>query len=312
MNQLPEQDLPPGRHQLLKERLMTEIRHEDPAPARSGNKWLRPAIAAAAVATAVAVTFVSLPSGGEAASPAAPNEAASPVATNDVVALLENVALAAEHEKAPDDIRDDQFVYVESKVSYMTFEEGKAPERAPIHKREIWLSVDGTLPGLLEEDRDHDAHMVLKPGKSGIPTSTDYRNLQTLPTDPDKMLDWLHKNSEGGKSADQNAFVLVGDLSQESLLPPEVGAALYRAAAEIPGVTVVQDAVDAEGRHGVAVAREDDGVREELIFDPKTYEFLGEREVVVGDTEDGLKKGMVMGVSAILERTVVDKAGQRP
>ncbi|WP_405907193.1 CU044_5270 family protein [Streptomyces sp. NBC_00828] len=300
MNQLPENDLPPGRHRLLKEHLMTEIRREDEAPARTGGKWLRPAIAAAAVAVVAATAIVALP-GGE----------SSPATSEEAVALLENVALAAEHEKVPDDIRDDEFVYIQSKVSYMTYEEGKAPTRAPVHKREIWLSVDGTLPGLLEEDRDHDSHLVLEPSKPGIPSNTNYRNLQTLPTDPDKMLDWLHKQSDGGKSEDQNTFVLVGDLSYESLLPPDVGAALYRAAAEIPGVTVVQDAVDADGRHGIAVAREDDGIRQELIFDPKTYEFLGERQVAVQDTY-GLKKGQVVGVSAILDRTVVDKAGQRP
>lgn len=303
MNQLPENDLPPGRHRLLKEHLMTEIRREerdDQAPARRGNRWLRPAIAAAAVAVVAATAIVALP-GGE----------SSPAASTEVAALLENVALAAEHEKVPDGIRDDQFVYVQSKVSYMSFEEGKEPRRAPVHKREIWLSVDGTLPGLLEEDRDHDSHMVLEPSTPGIPSNTNYRNLQTLPTDPDKMLDWLYENGDGGKSEDQNAFVLVGDLSYESLLPSEVAAALYRAAAEIPGVTVVQDAIDADGRHGIAVAREDDGVRQELIFDPKTYEFLGERQVAVQDA-DGLKKGQVVGVSAILERTVVDKAGQRP
>ncbi|WP_330306520.1 MULTISPECIES: CU044_5270 family protein [unclassified Streptomyces] len=170
-----------------------------------------------------------------------------------------------------------QFVYIESKVGYSTQEEGKPARLDPIHQREIWLSVDGTRWGLLEEDRDRLGHVKLEPSTPGVPSNTDYRNLQTLPTDPDRMLEWLHKNSHGGKSEDQNTFVLVGDLVGESLLPPDVAAALFRAAAKIPGVVVVPDSVDAAGRHGVAVARVDSGEREELIFDKKTKEYLGER-----------------------------------
>jgi hypothetical protein len=75
---------------------------------------------------------------------------------------------------------------------------------------------------------------------------------------------------------------------------------------------VIDDAVDAAGRHGVAVARIDDGERTELIFDKKTKEFLGEREVAVEDLPYGFKKGEVTGRTAILERTLVDKKGERP
>ncbi|EPH44793.1 hypothetical protein STRAU_2155 [Streptomyces aurantiacus JA 4570] len=52
-----ERDLPPGRHLLLKEHLMTEIRQsqsenraEPPATARRRRPWLRPALVAGAVA----------------------------------------------------------------------------------------------------------------------------------------------------------------------------------------------------------------------------------------------------------------------
>jgi len=307
MNTLPEKDLPPGRHELLKEHLMTEIRQvserqDTPAPARGRAKWLRPAIAAAAVAAVAATVVVALPSDGK----------TTAGASKEAVALLGDIALAAEHQKVPDNIRDDQFVYIESKVGHSTQEEGKPARLDPIHQREIWLSVDGTRWGLLEEKHNGNDHVKLDPETPGVPSNTNYRNLQTLLTDPDKMLDWLHKASDGGKSEDQNTFVLVGDLVGESLLPPDVAAALFRAAAKIPGVVVVPDAVDAAGRHGVAVARVDSGEREELIFDKKTHEYLGEREVAVEDLSWGFKKGQTTGSSAILKREVVDKAGRRP
>ncbi|MGW6206314.1 hypothetical protein ACWF9B_22075 [Streptomyces sp. NPDC055089] len=94
-------------------------------------------------------------------------------------------------------------------------------------------------------------------------------------------------------------------------MPPKVAAALYRATAKIPGVVVVHDAVDAAGRHGIAIGREDAGVMEQLIFDKKTKAFLGEREVAVRDAGQ-MKKGDLLGVSAVMHRMVVDGLGQQP
>ncbi|MEV6592195.1 CU044_5270 family protein [Streptomyces acidicola] len=322
MNQLPElpeKDLPPGRHLLLKEHLMTEIRQEQhhttaDAPARRRNGWLRPAIAAAAVAAAAAVTFTVLPSSGDSGRPAASKQA---------VQLLEDIALAAEGADVPGDIRDDQFVYIQSKGAYTTHDYG-TEKLAPVREREIWLSVDGSQWGLLEDDREGVGRMTLKPSGGSLEIGgkkvelpqrrdtgreTDYRALSTLPTDPDKMRDWLYRVSsaeveEERPDKDNAAFVLFGDLIHESLMPPKVSAALYRAAAKIPGVEVVRNVKDSVGREGIAISRESGGVREEQIFDAKTFTYLGEREVD--------ENGKVTGMSAVLERTVVDKAGQRP
>jgi hypothetical protein len=301
MNQLPEKDLPPGRHRLLKEHLMTEIRREDPAPAHRGKKWLRPAIGTLAVATA-AVTFVVLPSSGGGASAKPPSKA--------TVALLEDIALAAENSDAPSGIRDDQFVYIKSRIAYTSQGINNRPEKLdPIHDREIWLSVDGTRWGLLEEKLNDNDHVELEPDSPDNKRATDYRALSKLPTDPDKMRAWLYEVSaeevdDEQPDKDYAAFVLLGDLIGESLMPPKVSAALYRAAAKIPGVELVRGVKDAAGREGVAVARQSGGRREQLIFDEKTYTYLGERELD--------EKGKVVGMSAILKRTVVDKPGQRP
>ncbi|MEU0738476.1 CU044_5270 family protein [Streptomyces sp. NPDC006134] len=303
MNRLPERDLPPGRHRLLKEHLMTEIRHTDrPAPARKPSGWLRPALVAGAAAAVVATLTVALPSGESA-----------PATSKEAVALLEDIALAAEKADAPTDIRDDQFVYIKSKGGWTVQRGDDAPaELEPVHQREVWLSVDGSREGMLHDPYAKSDHEPLEKPTPGIPSNTDYRHLQTLPTDPDEMFEWLNSVSEGSDSKDEANFVLVGDLARESLMPPAQAAALYRAAAKIRGVFVVDDAVDAAGRHGIAVARVDDGERVELIFDKKTKEFLGEREVAVEDLPWGFEKGDVTGRFAVLERAVVDKAGQRP
>lgn len=283
---------------------MTEIRQEQHAPAdtpaRRRNAWLRPAIAAAAVAAAAAVTFTVLPSSGESGRPAASKQA---------VRLLEDIALAAEHADVPAGIRDDQFVYIKSRDAYTPQVIGGPAKLDPVHDREVWLSVDGTREGLLEEDRDGLEHQPLGPDSPKNKRATNYRALSKLPTSTEKMRDWLYETSadqveEERPDKDYAAFVLFGDLIRESLMPPKVSAALYRAAATIPGVEVVRNVKDSVGREGIAVTRQSGGVREEQIFDAKTYTYLGEREVD--------ENGEVTGMSAVLERTVVDKAGQRP
>ncbi len=282
---------------------MTEIRRTDrPAPARKPSGWLRPALVAGAAVAVLATLSVTVPSSGESA----------PAASKEAVALLEDIALAAEHADVPHGIRDDRFVYLRSKVGW-TVQEGDGPAKLePVHQREVWLSVDGSREGMLHDPVVRSDHELLEKQTPGLPDNTNYRHLQTLPTDPDEMHDWLHDNSAGHRSKDEATFALVGALARESLMPPAQGAALYRAAAKIPGVFVIDDTVDAAGRHGVAVARVDAGQRVELIFDKRTKEFLGERTVAVEDLPWGFEKGEVTGRTAVLERAVVDERGRRP
>ncbi|MFI8193038.1 CU044_5270 family protein [Streptomyces sp. NPDC085946] len=308
MNQLPERDLPPGRHRLLKEHLMTEIRHDEPASAPGRVRWLRPAIAAAATATAAAVAFVLLPASGGDASARPPSRA--------TVALLEDIALAAGHERDYGTIRDDQFVYVDSKVSYSRSEDGRTTVQPP-HRLESWHSVDGTREGLMRETGRGDWPLDpdARPGEPGHEVSTSFRHLSTLPTDPGEMYDWLREVAPrySGQDTDQAVFVLAGDLIQSAIVPPEQGAALYRAVARVPGVTVVEGAVDAVGRRGVAITRQDpdNPTRDEWVFDPETYEFLGERSVATDDYEN-VTEGTVTSSTAVLRRAVVDEPGRRP
>lgn len=129
-----------------------------------------------------------------------------------------------------------------------------------------------------------------------------------MPTDPHALLKLIYATEKGhGQTPDQEAFTTIGDLLRESIAPPNVSAALYRAAALIPGVTVVKSVRDAIGRPGVAVAFAFRGTRTDWIFDSKTLQMLGEREVV---TARG--KVTVMGETAILVRAVVNHPGQLP
>lgn len=313
MTQLPEKDLPPGRHLLLKEHLMTEIRQE-PAPAPSSSrKWLRPVLVAGAVATVAAVTVTLLPSPDEPFVP--PVAHASP----GVVQLLEDAALAAEHAELRVD--GDQFTYVRSKSAYgVAVNACTVGNVGPLDTREVWKAVDGKAEGLLISG-EH-GRLPIEGDSDPEPSDQNYDNLKKLPTDPDKMLAWLYQHKEGeGRSDADLAFDLAVQLLIESVMPPKTSAALYRAMAKIPGVVLVKDSVDAVGRHGTAVGFvRGDASRHDMIFDPKTWELLGERDVVLKDSRtnpgqgcDGIiKAGSVQGARAILQRAIVDKAGQRP
>lgn len=334
---LPEKDLPPGRHSHLKEHLMREIR-QIPVPedekAKSGRrrKWLRPVVAGPALAGALALAVVAgiamtgadgsaTPVGREGRATYAFAPEVNGDTTGGAAGLLDRIATVAARSPAGGTVRDDQFVYVRSTVSAATVGEGIETELAAPHRREVWLSVDGTRPGLLREPGGHLDNQALErdpaPGEPGYGQSANYRHLQTLPTDTDAMLKWLRAQGDPGdskRSPDQDAFVLVGNLLKESLMPPDVGAALFRAAARIKGVVVVPDAVNADGRHGVAVARYDaynQGLRDELIFDSKSLRLIGSRSVATRAT-DSIEAGQVLATSAVLERAVVDTKGRRP
>ncbi|WP_020136588.1 CU044_5270 family protein [Streptomyces sp. 351MFTsu5.1] len=232
--------------------------------------------------------------------------------------LLDRISLAAADTSVPTPHRG-QYIYIASKVadSYIKADgdkhEGVSSE---LHSRQVWNSLDGRDGWLIEAGETSDKSITLK---SDTPFSGAYDALAALPTDPDALLRRIYRASDANRDPevprDQAAFVAIGDLLTESYPPAEVGAALYKAAAKIPGVVSVDDAVDATGRHGVAIARQNDtdGERTEWIFDKKTLQFLGERVVVVKATADSpLKVGTVTFTSAITERAVVDAAQQVP
>jgi len=166
--------------------------------------------------------------------------------------------------------------------------------------------------------------------------------VRQLPTDPQALLTRLYATySPAGErpynrrrfsreEQDQRVFGLVADLLRDNVVPPAVQAAIYRALPSIPGVQLQRGAVDAAGRHGVAFARvyelpSDDGhIRAEIILDPRTYQYLGWRQVVVNDfvadsvTIDGRRvrphvaKGTVFDWTARTAAAIVNRPGQRP
>lgn len=245
--------------------------------------------------------------------------------------LLDRIATVASKSDAIQ-VGDGQFVYVRT---LQMENEGKFGDPVKLGKpgeREVWMTQkSGPVidEGLIHQDgRYYPITVGVPDGEKpvGYPAGLNrptYTWLASLPTDPDALLRRLATEITADQDArdtpaderdpDQDAFDAIGELLRETLMPPKTAAALYKAAARIPGVSVDSDAVDAAGRHGIGVARDNTraGWRTAWIFDSATLGYLGERTYLIRDSSLG-RKGAVTSRSAVLERAVVDALREKP
>ena len=292
-------------------------------PGRRAGKGDRPrrprrAVVAAVAATtglAIIATVIGIASLGS------PSRPAVDVAA---VGLLAKVADAAGRQPAPH-VRDSQYMYIETKeaVSSVALKPlGSAPPRPSRHTHlklitsRVWVPVANSCGPVYKRSVSANGKTTiqtfsgLRCGNIGWLNDPTYRLLQRLPTNPHTLLAMIYRVERGhGPGPAQEAFVTIGDLLRSTIAPPKVAAALYRAAALIPGVILVAHATDAIGRHGVAVARigpgVDGGIRDELIFSQAALQLIGERTVIA-------RTGVTTTATAIIARAFVDHRGQIP
>jgi hypothetical protein len=98
----------------------------------------------------------------------------------------------------------------------------------------------------------------------------------------------------------------IGELMGEALVPDALGRTLHQVATQLPGAEVLATAIDELGRTGHGIARDERGQRVELIFDPDSFELLGNREVLVDPDADFAPSGALVGWTSYLSREVVD------
>ncbi|WP_028800157.1 CU044_5270 family protein [Streptomyces sp. 142MFCol3.1] len=342
-------DLPDDRLRVLKEHLLSEIRQSVPAtapeaaadavtaPRRRRRRWVPVVapLAAAAVAAAVLITGVDHHGRHPDTVQSAPSKAST---------LLENAAAVVSREPAVK-VGHHQYVYIRS-VSAGRDNPLQAmwtDKHGHVHKK--YSKTAGKLTKLqtLREwipwsrsqggaqaygDKAPERFDFPGPGEGTVGgpghTQSPFEDLAGLPRDPAAAIraieaDWRRQmeNAENTKGNMRPAvsmpwvFEYLGGMLQESV-DPQTTAFLYRAAAQIPGTRVIPDAVDAVGRHGVAITLDGQAEdRQEWIFDKSTYAFLGFRDVTREDTVIG-KAGSVIQTTAVLQRAVVDRVGEEP
>lgn len=289
--------LPSDRHDLLKDHLMRELIKDGqgarlatvpgsrkPAPRRRFTLIAVPLATVAVVAATVVATVGSQ----------------TPTTDPEAVDLLNRIAAVAAAKKAVA-VRDDQYVYIRTQ-GFMKI----AEDDVRILRQSSWTAVDGKRAGLRRitvltgpppRPRDPLASyakgtrdMMLSPD----PNVTTFRELEALPTDPDVLLDKIYADSLGEQSRQSAALETIGDMLDDATLLPELDAALYRAAAKIPGVTVVEHAKDYAGRSGIGLTFKDRADSAVWVFDKKSLNYLGTNK------------------EALLDTAVVDKFRQTP
>jgi hypothetical protein len=240
-----------------------------------------------------------------------------------VAAVLDNAALAAQSEPAVTP-RPRQFIYTKRMLAvYEPRDHGYPPERVT-QAIESWTSAGGTRPGLTVTSgpTTKTTRLVVSACVDGFVypaimthqpaiithqrcTARRYAGYRPwLPTTTAGMRAYLENGPRDGSPAQsmiETGFYLLTGVD----LTPAQQAAVYRALAQVPGLTVVPKVTDILGRAGIGIrSRPAPGMTWTAIFDPTTFKLLGADIEPVGPGYDR----NAMAVQA----TIVNKVGQRP
>jgi hypothetical protein len=152
-------------------------------------------------------------------------------------------------------------------------------------KYQIWQSADGSQRGLVVNSTGRvplDPCPVANAEAGRCSVQAGY--LPDLPAKPGAVLGYLtkigladptlgHKPIPNWEANDVGK--IVESLLSNTYLLPAQRAALFEYMARTPGYTVAPHAVDAAGRHGIAIEWKYEGWTTAVIFSPKTYAYLG-------------------------------------
>lgn len=130
-----------------------------------------------------------------------------------------------------------------------------------------------------------------------------------LPLEPDDLLTEIYRlNGQSGPSRDGQALVWIADTLRGGAVPAEYRAAMYQAAALIPGVTITDEQATLNGTTGIAIGRDEtnNSFRQEIIIDPATGQFIGERRVAL-EGYGAVAAGTSVGWTAVTTE-IVDAA----
>ncbi|WP_262057792.1 CU044_5270 family protein [Streptomyces sp. STR69] len=306
------------RHRVLREHLMQHITHEHDtvrgqstttptAPKPSARRRLVLVAAPLALAAAVGLGVVAVDSARDGKDGSAAGAGAAD-GHQKAVQLLDRIALAAASRPAVT-ARDDQFIYTKSQGSAaelgVRFSSAAELSRhqglftpKPYNgavRQEQWDAVDGKRDGLRKGVAVADPTQRMEMDMNGVGYLT-FRQLQALPTDPAPLLKKFSGDAANVSAARRTEVVVenLGAIVDEATLLPDLSAAIYRAMAELPGVSVVDHVKDAAGREGVGLTFRNAPKGYAWVFDSSSLVYRG--------TTD----------AALLGVGVADRAGEVP
>ena len=262
-----------------------------PAPHRRSRVGLLVAATAAVTAGTLVAVAVGLPHG--AATPAA-------------AAALDQAATAADIPTVDQRARPEQYWRITTAGIQLALGPGDA---ADADSNSAWLTrgtrvayvaVDGSRPSWYNDSPTNVAEVLFGeppadatsgPGQTWttniLPNDTTgswqeptQAWLAGLPRNPDQLRDQLYNDTRGrGRSHDGEVLVNIADALRSGVVPADLRAALFRVLETVPGVDIVQR--HADGQISIGRLETRDGQREEIIIDPATGAYVGERTIQV-------------------------------
>jgi hypothetical protein len=134
----------------------------------------------------------------------------------------------------------------------------------------------------------------------------------SLPRDPGQLYDRLRRDTEGhGMDPDLEMLVYATDALSTGQIPADLRAALYRVLARVPGMTITEQVANLDGHKGTAFGISRAGMRQDVIIDPVTGDFIGGRLIDL-DGVSGAPAGSVTSYSSVSAPVVVDQIGVKP
>ncbi|CAL9659316.1 hypothetical protein SUDANB108_06945 [Streptomyces sp. enrichment culture] len=287
-------------------RLYQAMRAPAAAPTAVGRRPLLRIAVATVAAAAVTTTVVVAENTG------------TPPRTQTVSAATVLRGAAAEERRLERPIapRNDQFLYAKEIIEETPVGGG----RTKTYVDESWNSVDGTKKSYVSELGRAQWVPPDQPGQRAWPPRR-WSQLKQLPTEPDKLSIALRDvtgkpdYSRPVKADDwPKVHTFLSGLLRAPVLPKGLRPAAFEALATVPGVEVLPGRTDVDGRAGISIryvgppeAPWADG-KQVLIFDAKTYQYLGMR-----DQREGKHAATTYEQwSYVAARGVVDRVGQRP
>ncbi len=125
-----------------------------------------------------------------------------------------------------------------------------------------------------------------------------------LPSDPEDALAFLHEMPYGD-GTDAGALSYAAQLLRDGTMAAEQRSTLYRALALLPGIRITDGNAALNGRTGIAFSIDSDTTVPEIIVDPDTGQFIGERSLTPA-AQGAIPAGTVEYYTAVTT-TVVDE-----
>ncbi|MFF1307040.1 CU044_5270 family protein [Streptomyces sp. NPDC058307] len=267
---------------------------------------LRVAVACAAVAAVTATVVVAQNTG----------ESAPRTRTVSATTVLRGAAAEALRTEKPLAPRDDQFIYTKEVIERRPVSGGPAKT----YVDESWSSVDGSKKSYVSELGHTQWVPPAQKGQYSWPP-TEWSKLERLPLDPGRLTITLRESGtkpDFGRPTRADEWPMVqfsiSGLLRDPVLPKGLRSAAFEALAAVPGVKVLPGRTEFNGHTAIGVRYVGppgtpwaDGGRV-LLFDAKTYRYLGLRE----RTTSKLTNKAYDQSQYIVADGVVDQVFQRP